>query len=111
MSPAKTLQERLAEAKKDSPLNNMSPSTAAHIVTNTAKKGIPTNKVTKGVFKEGQEPWNKGKSIGKETWGKTRSERAKTMTKEERRAYFGTVEKHTEKTKEQIGVYAIDSNI
>ena len=51
---------------------------------------------------EGQEPWNKGKAIGKETWGKTRSERAKTMTKEERRAYFGTVEKHTEKTKEQM---------
>ena len=102
MSPSKTLQQLLDEAKKDSPLNKMTPAQAAHQVTNAAKKGVPTGKVTKGAFKEGQEAWNKGKAVGKDKWGKTRKERAAEMSEEERRAYFGTVEQHTEKTKEQM---------
>lgn len=102
MSRIKSLQERLNEAKKDAPLNDMTPAQAAHRVTNALKAGVPTGKVTKGAFVEGQDPWNKGKSIGKDKWGKTRKERAKEMTEEERKAYFGTIEQHTEKTKEQM---------
>jgi DNA-directed RNA polymerase len=98
----KTLQERLEEARNASPVNELTPHQAALRVSNSLKKGISTGKVTKGAFKEGQEAWNKGKEIGKDTWGKTRKERAKEMSEEERRAYFGTVEQHTEKTKEQM---------
>jgi hypothetical protein len=102
MSPTKSLQDRLNEAKKHSPLNDMTPAQAAHRVTNALKSGIPTGKVTKGAFKEGQKAWNKGKEVGKDKWGKTRKERAKEMSEEERRAYFGIIEHHSEKTKEQM---------
>jgi hypothetical protein len=102
MSPTKSLQELLDEAKRDSPLNDMTPAQAAHRVTNALKVGVPTGKVTKGAFKEGQDAWNKGKAVGKDKWGRTRKERAAEMSEEERRAYFGTVEQHTEKTKEQM---------
>jgi len=98
----KTLQERLEEARNASPINELTPHQAAVRVSNTLKKGVSTGKVTKGAFKEGQEAWNKGKEVGKDKWGKTRKERAKEMSEEERRAYFGTVDQHTEKTKEQM---------
>jgi hypothetical protein len=101
----KTLAEKLAEARAESPLKDMTHAQAAHQVVNAAKKGVPTGKVTKGAFKEGNDAWNKGKS-GKGSWGKTRKERAEQMTEEERRAYFGTVEQHTEETKEQMSASA-----
>jgi hypothetical protein len=98
----KTLQERLEEAKNASPIKDLTPHQAAIRVSNTLRKGTETGVVTKGAFKEGQEAWNKGKAVGKDKWGKTRKERAAEMSEAERRAYFGTVEQHTEKTKEQM---------
>ena len=97
----KSLQEKLAAAKANSPLNNLTTHQAALRASNALKKGTETGKVTKGAFKEGNEAWNKGKS-GKTSWGKTRKEKAKEMTEEERRAYFGYHENHTEETKEQM---------
>jgi hypothetical protein len=94
----KTLAERLEDAKANSPLNNLTTQQAALKANNELKRGVSTGNVTKGVFKKGNEAWNKGIE-GKETWGKTRSERAKTMSPEEHKAYFGTVENHTEETK------------
>lgn len=104
MSKNKTLQELLEEAKKDSPINKMTRQQAAIHASNIAhKKGIPTNLGgNKGSYKSGGKAWNKGKNIGKESWGKTRRERAKTLSPEEHKAYFGTVENHTEKTKKQM---------
>ena len=98
----KSLKELMAEARQGSPLNKMSNQQAAVQATNVLKKGVPTNKATKGVFKKGNDPWNKGKEVGKESWGKTRKERAKNMSTEERKKYFGTVDQHTEKTKQQM---------
>lgn len=98
----KTLQERLEEARASSPVKDLTTHQQAIRVSNSLKKGVATGKVTKGAFKEGQVAWNKDKAVGKDTWGKTRKERAAEMSEEERRAYFGVVEQHTEKTKEQM---------
>jgi hypothetical protein len=98
----KTLAERLAEARADSPLNDMTVHQAAVRASNELKRGVPTNVVSKGAFKEGNKAWNKGKNIGTETWGKTRKERAEQMSEEERRAYFGYHEHHTKETKKQM---------
>jgi hypothetical protein len=94
----KTLAERLAEARAESPLKDMTAQQAAVRATNELKRGVPTNKVTKGAFKEGNVPHNKGKSGN---WGETRKERAEQMSEEERRAYFGYHEHHTEETKQK----------
>lgn len=106
MSQTKSLQELLNEAKQNSPLRDMTPGTAAHIVTGKLKKGIPTGKVTKGAFKSGHDTWNKGLEVGKDTWGKTRKEKAKQMSEQERRAYFGTKDQHTKETKKQMSASA-----
>lgn len=95
----KSLKQLMAEAKQGSPLNKMSTQQAAVQTTNVLKKGVPTNKVTKGVFKKGNVPHNRGKSG---TWGDTRKERASQMTEEKRKEYFGIIEKHTENTKAQM---------
>lgn len=97
----KSLTEKLAQAKATSPLNDLTTHQAALRASNALKKGTETGKVTKGAFKDGNEAWNKGKS-GKTSWGKTRREKAKEMSEEERRAYFGYHETHTEETKEQM---------
>ena len=99
----KTLAERLAEARADSPINSMTHAQAAHQVTNAAKKGVPTGKVTKGAFKEGNEAWNKDKSG---SWGKTRKNRAAEMSEEDRRRYFGVKEEHNPETIEKMSLSA-----
>lgn len=96
---AKSLQQRLEAAKAASPAQNLTPGQISHQVTNAAKKGVPTGVVTEGSFKEGNQPWNQGKTG---TWGKTRTERGKLMTEEERKEYFGIIEQHTEKTIKQM---------
>lgn len=99
---SKTLQERLEEARASSPVKDLTTHQQALRVSNSLKKDVPTGKVTKGAFKEGQDAWNKGKAVGKDKWGKTRKERAAEMSEEERKAYFGVIEKHTEETKKQM---------
>lgn len=106
MSQTKSLQQRLDEAKKNSPLNDLSPHQAAVRVSNTLKKDVPTGKVTKGAFKPGQEAWNKGLEVGKDKWGKTRKQRAAEMSEQQRRAYFGTKDQHTTETKQQMSASA-----
>ena len=96
---AKSLQQRLEEAKAASPAKNMTAAQIAHQVTNAAKKGVPTGKATKGSFNAGNKAWNKGKTG---TRGKTRSERGAQMSEQERRKYFGAIEQHTEETKQQM---------
>jgi len=97
--PNKSLQQRLEEARATSPLNDLTHQQAAIRASNAARKGTP-----------GVEPWNKNKTVGytwnkgiegKESWGKTRKERGKLMTQDERKAYFGTVN-HSDKTKKQM---------
>jgi hypothetical protein len=104
----KTLQQRLEEAKQNSPLNDLTPHQAAVRVSNSLKKDVPTGKVTKGAFKSGQEAWNKGLEVGKDTWGKTRKEKAKEMSEEEKRAYFGVKDQHSKKTKKKMSASATE---
>ena len=98
----KSLQELMEEARKGSPLNKLTHQQASLKANNSLKQGVPTNKVTKGVFKKGNVPWSTGIKGKNTPWAQTRKERAKDMTEEERKKYFGYIENHTEKTKEQM---------
>lgn len=64
------------------------------------KKGVKTGKITRGAFKKGNTPWNKGVQCSK--GGNTRRQMSKYMTDAERRVYFGQIEQHTDETRQQM---------
>lgn len=100
----KSLQELMAEASVGSPLKKMSRHQASLQVVNQLKKGVPTDKVTKGAFKKGHKSWNKGMQ-GNTPWAKTRKERGeilKATDPDAHKKYFGTIEQHSQKTIDQM---------
>lgn len=106
---AKSLQQRLEEARAASPARHMTPGQQAHQVINAAKKGVPTGKVTKGAFKPGHTGWATGRFGDQATWGKTRKQRGEELRAtdpEKFKQYFGYKENHTEETIAQMEISA-----
>jgi len=102
MSSNKKLAELFAAAKAESPLKDLNTQQAALRVNNYHKRGVPTHKPTAGSFRKGQKPWNTGMNTGANHWGQTRRARGAEKSGAERRAYFGGVQQHTEKTLRQM---------